>query len=161
VALNPSIIKADPLSGYVYLISKGNYDDIPAVLQKIDSQTDNVVQTYSQSVYNFALDGNMAYVDHIVYENGSPKSLGIKSLNLQTGEMSGRPFITDNTTLTQPYGICIINGNIFITDTYHYTINGDVHCFDKTGRKLYQFEAGVCPSIVLEVKTTTTVNVIV
>ncbi|MDR1112741.1 MAG: hypothetical protein LBL18_03135 [Bacteroidales bacterium] len=160
VATNPSIIKADPVSGYVYLVSKGNYDNIPAVLQKIDSQTDNVVHTYSQSVYNFALDGTVAYVDHVVYENGSPKSLGIKILNLQTGEMSGTPFITDNTALTQPYGIHVVNGNIFITDAYQYTVNGDVYGFDKTGRKRYQFEAGISPSVVLEVKTTVTTEII-
>ncbi|MDR1345446.1 MAG: YncE family protein [Bacteroidales bacterium] len=161
VALNPSIIKSDPVSGYVYLVSKGNYDNIPAVLQKIDSQTDNVVQTYSQSVYNFALDGNTAYVNHVVYENGSPKSLGIKVLNLQTGDMSANPFITDNTTLQQPYGIHIVNGNIFITDAFSYTVNGDVYGFDKTGRKRYKFEAGISPSVVLEVKTTVTTEVIV
>ena len=159
VALNPCIIKADPISGYVYLVSRGDYEDIAAVLQKIDSQTDNVVQTYSQSVYNFVLDGNRAYVNHVVYENSAPKSLGIKILNLQTGEMSASPFITDNTTLRQPYGIHIVNGNIFITDAYSYTINGDVYCFDKAGRKLYQFEAGISPSVVLEIKATITTEV--
>jgi hypothetical protein len=162
VALNPAIIKADPVSGYVYLVSKGNYDNVPAALQKIDSQTDNIVKTYDHAVYNFALDGTVAYVDHVVYENGAPKSLGVKVLNLQTGEMSNSPFVTGNTTFTQPYGIHVLNSNIVvITDALNYTINGDVYCFDKTGRKLYQFEAGICPSVVLEIKTTTTVEVIV
>jgi hypothetical protein len=161
VALNPSIIKTDPVSGYVYLVSKGNYDNVSAVLQKIDSQTDNVVQTYNQPVYNFALDGNIAYVNHVVYENSYPQSLGIKVLNLQTGDMSVNLFITDNTTLQQPYGIHVINGHIFITDVFSYTLNGDAYCFDKTGKKLYKFEAGVSPAVVLEVKTAHTIEVIV
>jgi hypothetical protein len=159
VELNPSIIKADPISGYVYLISKGNYDNVPAVFQKIDSRTDNIVKKYSQAISNFALDGNTAYVYHTEYdENWTPISW-IKVMDIQTGNMIGNQFITDATTIQTPYAIYMngYNKDVFIADAYNYVVNGEVYCFDKNGKKKYQFEAGVNPAVIIEAKTTSEV----
>ena len=50
VVLNPTRVKAYN-DRYVYVVSNGNYGDVPYAFQKIDCQTDEVVKTYDLEVW--------------------------------------------------------------------------------------------------------------
>ena len=62
-----------------------------------------------------------------------------------------RAFIADGTELRTPYGIAVNpeNGDVYLTDAYQYTTNGDVYCFGSNGQKKFQFEAGINPNSII------------
>ena len=144
VVLNPTRVKAYN-DRYVYVVSNGNYGDIPYNFQKIDAQTDEVVKNYNLEVYNFDICQNFAYVYSY---NFSSMTSWIKVLNLETDEVENESFISDGTQLQTPYNITVnpLNGDVYITDAGAYTANGDVYCFSKNGKKKFSFEAGLCPA---------------
>lgn len=144
VAVNPTRVKGYS-DRYVYVVSNGNYGDVPYTFQKIDCQTDEIVKNYNLEVLNFDVHQNMAYVYSYNY---STMTSWIKVLDLETDEIVKEQFISDGTQLKTPYGIKVnpLNGDVYITDAGTFTTNGDVYCFDKDGKKKFSFEAGLNPS---------------
>jgi YVTN family beta-propeller protein len=145
VVLNPTRVKAYN-DRYVYVVSNGNYGDIPYNFQKIDAQTDEVVKNLNLEVYNFDIYQNLAYTYSYDY---STSTAWFKVLNLETDEVVNESFISDGTQLQTPYNIKVnpLNGDVYITDAgFSYTANGDVYCFDSQGKKKFKFEAGLCPA---------------
>ena len=144
VVINPTRVKAYK-DRYVYVVSNGNYGDVPYAFQKIDCQTDEIVKTYDLDVYNFDIYQNLAYVYSYNY---STMKAWIKVLDLEADTLVTDQFITDGTQLQTPYNIQVnpLNGDVYITDAGPYAANGDVYCFDSQGRKKFSFEAGLCPA---------------
>jgi len=144
VAVNPTRVKGYS-DRYVYVVSNGNYGDVPYTFQKIDCQTDEIVKNYNLEVLNFDVHQNLAYVYSYNY---STMTSWIKVLDLETDEIVKEQFISDGTQLKTPYGIKVnpLNGDVYITDAGTFTTNGDVYCFDKDGKKKFSFEAGLNPS---------------
>ena len=147
VVINPTLMASDS-QGDVYLVSNGNYGSVPMTFQRIDSQTDEVVQTFDFAVTNFAISGNFCYLYHYDY---STNEYSVKVMDVLTEQIVKEQFITDGTTLTAPYGIAVnpANGDVYLTDAYQYTTNGDVICFGADGHKKFSFEAGICPSCIV------------
>lgn len=144
VAVNPTRVKGYS-DRYVYVVSNGNYGDVPYTFQKIDCQTDEIVKNYNLEVLNFDIHQNLAYVYSYNY---STMTSWIKVLDLETDEIVKEQFISDGTQLKTPYGIKVnpLNGDVYITDAGTFTTNGDVYCFDKDGKKKFSFEGGLNPS---------------
>ena len=145
VAVNPTRVKGYN-DRFVYVVSNGNYGDVPYTFQRIDCQTDEMVKDYNLEVLNFDIYQNLAYI--YTYNFSSMNSAWIKVLDLETDEVVKEQFITDGTQLKTPYGITVnpLNGDVYITDAGTFTTNGDVYCFDKNGKKKFSFEAGLNPS---------------
>ena len=144
VVINPTRIDSDS-QGDVYVVSNGNYQDVPMTFQRIDSQTDEVVQTFDFPVTNFAISGNLCYLYSF---NWSNYTYAVKVLDITTEQIVKEQFITDGTTFTTPYGIAVdpSNGDVYLTDAFYNTTNGDVLCFGSDGRLRFKFEAGISPS---------------
>lgn len=147
VTINPTHVAADNF-GDVYVISNGNYNDIASSLQRISSQTDELVQTFNFPATNFAICGDFAY---IYYYDYSMQQSQIKVLNVFDETIAKDNFIVDGTDIQTPYAIAVnpANGDVYISDAYKFTTNGDVYCFGADGRKKFQFEAGVNPAAVV------------
>ena len=131
--------------GDVYVVSNGNYEDVPMTLQRIDSQTDEVMQVFDFPVTNFAISGDLCYLysfDWNTYE------YAVKVLDVTTEQIVKEQFITDGTTFTIPYGIAVdpANGDVYLTEAYYNATNGDVLCFSADGRLRFKFEAGISPA---------------
>jgi len=151
VGLNPGKIKAD-IYGYVYVVSRGDYQSTSGVWQCIDANTDEVVATYDLSVTNFDFYGNLAYL--YSYDNKNKESW-IKVFNLRSGEVVQDSFIKDGAKITTPYGISVNpdNGDVFITDAGNYVSMGDVYCFSQDGLLKYKIaNVGISPNTVLYVE---------
>ena len=144
VITNPYTLSADR-EGDVYLVSRGNYDDIPYSFQRINSQSDEVVHNYNLPVLNFTISGDYGY---LYYYNFETQTSWIKVMDMISENIIKENFITDNTKINCPYGITInpINQDVYISDSHQYTVNGDVYCFDKEGRKKFKFEVGINPA---------------
>lgn len=143
VGMNPYAV-ASYDDRYVYVTSRGNYASEPANLYKIDCWSDEVVKVYDMAVFDIYIYENKAYV----YSNDlTSEANWIKVLNLETDAIEKENFIIDGTTLQRPYGIVVnpVNGDVYVTDSRNFTVNGDVYCFDRDGRKKFSFSVGLNP----------------
>ncbi len=149
VGYNPGRIRADNY-GHVYVatrgkdISTGDYNFV-----QIDTRTDEVKQIYDEKVMNFDINDQLAYLYTFNYTTLDSQ---IKVFNLQTGTTLREDFITDETEINTPYGICVnpYSGNIYITDAYNYLVSGDVLCFNPQGKLIYRLaEIGQNPNTVV------------
>lgn len=148
VVINPTLIKADDY-GNVYVLSNGNYGlvtpNVSSALQRIDSPSDEVVQTYDFPISNFTICNDLLYFYY--YDYGTNQSQ-IKVLNVVSGTIVNNHFIKDDTQISTPYGIGVnpANGDVYISDAYQFTTSGDVYCFGADGHKKFSFETGINPS---------------
>ena len=147
---NPTRLAADAY-GDVYLVSNGNYADALAAFQRIDSQTDEVVQTFDFPVTNFAISGNLCYFYYFDY--GTNQAV-VKVLDVATETIVNDNFIQDNTTIQTPYGIAVSadGSEVLLTDALQYTTNGDLFRFSSNGRLLDHYEVGMNPAVIVEKK---------
>lgn len=144
VVINPYSLKTD-CEGDLYLVSRGNYSSIPYQFQRISSQTDEVVQNYQIPVLNFSIHGQYAY---LYSYNFSTQESWIKVMDIISEQIVNENFISEQGNIKTPYtiGINPTNGDVYISDSYQFTVSGDVYCFDKTGKQKFNFEAGINPT---------------
>lgn len=144
VGLNPYLLAADA-QGDIYLVTRGNYNDISNKFQRINSQTDEVVQTFDFPVLNFTISDNIIYTYSYDFQT---QISSYKVLDAISETVINDNFIQDGTTIQTPYCIAVnpATHDVYITDAYQYTVNGDVYCFGQNGKKKFQFEAGLNPS---------------
>lgn len=149
VGPNPGRILADG-DGSVYVVTRG--EDISAGdyhLVRINATTDEVTARYDEPVLNFTIDkdSGIAYLYNYSY---TTQETSFKTFDLSTGSVIG-DFITDGTRINTPYGINInpYSGNIYITDAYDYTTQGDVLCFNQQGELQFRLNyIGLNPNTV-------------
>ncbi len=148
---NPYRIQADAY-GDVYVVSRGNPDEGQYCLQRINSQTDKLEQTFTNlNTLNFTIAGDYAYMYSY---NFFTDVMWIKVLNVKTEQIERENFITDGTQLHTPYGINVDpnTGDVYITDAGDFTVTGDVYCFSKEGKLKFKFGAGLNPNSMVFVK---------
>ncbi|KAA6349348.1 hypothetical protein EZS27_003259 [termite gut metagenome] len=145
---NPGKICADAY-GDVYVAVRGNPAGNNQSFIRIDSRTDNIADSYTDRVINFAIDNEVAYLCNYDYNT---KSSQIKVFDIQTETVLRENFITDDTKITTPYGINVnpYNGNVYITDACNYTVTGDVLCFNPQGKLQFRLnDVGINPNAVV------------
>ncbi|MBR4135408.1 MAG: hypothetical protein IKU03_03240 [Bacteroidales bacterium] len=147
VGINPGILQSYR-DHYVYLVTRGDYGDVPYNFLKIDAQTDEVVKTYDMAVLNFTINDHYAYIYH--YDFYTYDSW-IKVMDLNTDEIVSENFITDGTQIETPYGICVnpLNGDVFISDALSFSVSGKIYWFDKGGKLKKSFTTGINPGHLL------------
>jgi len=143
VGLNPYSVQTD-MQGNVYVVTRGNYGDVPMRLHVIDSQLDEVIHTFNKDISIFAINDNWAYAYYADWMSGQTSNIFVIDLN--TKEIVNNNFITDNIEI-DAYSIYVNadNGNVFVSDVSGYTGNGKVYCFSKEGKLQYSFETGMVP----------------
>ena len=146
--INPRHIKADKYNN-VYVVSSGNYSDISSCLQKINTNTDILEQTF-----DIAMTGFDIYNDYIYFYSGGDFGSGniaYQIFDILQGNIINNNFIADDIAPQNPYSINVnpLNGDVFITTHGNYTSTGDVYCFDKNGKKMFEFETGFLPNKVV------------
>ncbi len=147
VAINPTRLFTDHQND-VYLISMGNYSNVPVTLQRIDSNNDLMAATLDLPASNLTIEKNFAYMYSYDYASASA---WVKIMDITSESVVKEQFITDGTAIKLPYGITVnqVNNNVYIADAIDNSVNGDVYCFDKDGKKLFQFEVGINPSSIV------------
>jgi hypothetical protein len=147
VALNPTVLAADK-AGNIFVISMGNYYDIPVTLQKIDTKTDQV------SVLE--IEANIiTTVENTLYAINAP--FFVPTVNYYAYNTTTNSLISDNfigkTNISNPYQMSSDpeSGEFYITAS-DYVNTGDIYVFDKNGKFSYSFEAGLNPIKVIKIK---------
>lgn len=140
VVLNPTKVQADE-QGNVYVISMGNYDDVPNTLQKINTATNEVsVLSDCPNATEMTYMNGKLYLYYAQWGAPSPTYLTYDT----KAQTVGSSFITDGTAVNAPYAICNAGGNIYISES-DYTNNGDIYGFGTDGKLIKKFEAGLNP----------------
>ena len=141
VRINPTQIKADK-NGNVYVVSNGNYMDIPACLQRI-STTDQV-EVLSENVTGFDIYNDYLYFFRYDFMTGGTS---YQIFDILQNKIINENFISGDNLPKIPNGISInpFTGDVYIFDVSEYGSTGDVFCFDRNGKKKFQFEAGITP----------------
>jgi len=139
VGINPHRIKANS-QGDVFLVSRGNHADIQPKLQRIDSRTDELVQTfYDLAVVNFVIRNDTIYMYNFDFQY---ETYWVKVFCSINKKIISEQFITDGTTFQRPFAIYAhpITGDIFIADAKNHIQNGTIFSFDRNGRLRYKIE---------------------
>lgn len=147
VAVNLSKIKKDD-NGKLWVVSRGNYTNIPPKLYVIDPATDTVIKEINEPISDFSIVENRMYYYGYVYTSaGTSSSYGI--LNTDTYQKISSNFIKSGIEkdIVIPYGIKVnpTNGDIFLTDAKDYVSSGELFCFSKSGDLKWKVTTGDIP----------------
>jgi len=151
VAVNPQYIAVDRQEN-VYVVSTGNYADVPVTLQKIDSKT-NVVSVLDVKGSYITILGDTLYMIHADYDENWNQKINYYSYDVVNNRIISENFVGNTAFSADPYQISSdkASGEIYIT-TSDYVNTGDVYVFDKDGKFLYSFEAGLNPVKAVKIK---------
>lgn len=140
VVLNPTRIQADE-QGNVYVVSMGNYADIPNTVQKINTETYEVTSlTNCPNATEMAYEDGKLFLFYAQWGMSSPAFLTFDTKS----QSAGTSFITDGTSIQSPYSISAVGGNVYVAES-DYKNNGDIYCFGGDGKLFKKFEAGLNP----------------
>lgn len=147
VGMNPYKIHADS-QGDVYVVTRGNYDDVGYSFHKIDSKKDEVLHTFENlPTYNFEIFEDKAYMYNYDFTTGEN---WIKVMDCLTEKIIDEKFIKDKDIIVNtPYALSInpYNGDVYVIDAQYYVNWGDIICFDKNGNFKYRInEIGLNPN---------------
>lgn len=141
VAENPNVLKA--VSDNVYLISWGNYDDNPAMLQRIDSGSDavtNITAVKDPYLMEVDKDGNLIVVTSSYDASWNPVQ-DIVVYNTKFDVLDGR-FISDGFGLSSIYSLSVdtFTGYVYV-GTSDYVSTGMVYIFTRDGEIMTSFSS--------------------
>ena len=148
VVINPTEIESDD-NGNIFIISKGNYMDIPNTLQKLNSATDEVTVLEGIDGTIITTAGNILYSIYAQW--------GMERIYYYTYDTSNNTVLSDNfigtTPLSDPYQINFdaVYEHLFVTAS-DYMNDGDVYIFNKSNQYIGKFEAGLNPMKAVYVK---------
>lgn len=154
---NPGSIYADATG--VYVVSRGIFDygtmDYDSRLHRIDTQADEVTDTYDIPILN------MDIIDGKAWFYGYGAGGTIQVLDLATGTVLDSDFITDGTRVECPYSIKVepVTHKVYVCDASDYVTPGALLCFSPDGHMLYRIPGiGINPNTIqfCDVKVTTT-----
>ena len=134
VVLNPTRIQADE-QGNVYVVSMGNYADIPNTVQKINTETYEVTSlTNCPNATEMAYEDGKLFLFYAQWGMSSPAFLTFDTKS----QSAGTSFITDVTSIQSPYSISAVGGNVYVAES-DYKNNGDIYCFGGDGKLFKKF----------------------
>lgn len=139
VGFNPTKISATS-KGDLFVISRGNYNDILPSFDKLSSVTDSKVSTSALDVEYLNITSNSGFVI------GPYANEFLKTIDTGSGAL-GANFVTDQTALVLPYRVTVnvLNEEIYIADANGYGSVGKMFCFTKDGKKKFDFTTGMFP----------------
>lgn len=143
VADNPQNILSAP-DGMLYLVSAGNYADVPNTFQTINPSTLDVADI--SSVVNISemccLNGSL-YGLLSEYDADWNQTITYKSYDTATGT-AALHWITDGTNVPSPYKV-FTDGEHLCVSSSDYVNNGDVYMFTASGSLYKKIAAGIGP----------------
>lgn len=148
VAINPTSIATAP-DGTVYVVSSGNYTDVPTQLQKISPLSHEVTVVDGAAVSEMCvLGGSLFGVLSEFGENWSVTTT-YKRYDLASGALS-TSWITPGEEPVSPYKVFVAGDCVAVSST-DYVSSGSVALFTADGVKTAEFEAGISPRKAVQV----------
>ena len=146
VGINPGNVVSDAL-GDIYVITRGDYGAIPSRMKRIDSQTDQLVESFSFDATLISKMNNnflISYYDYTVGLNN------VSLFNPSTELIESSSFL-DMTSVNTVYGTYYSSSKnrIYLMDAMNFTNTGYVREFDVTGNYIQSYHVGLNPNKIL------------
>lgn len=157
VAPNLHRMKLDSY-GKIWVSSRGDYYDVPAMTFLIDTESDTVIDSMELlACSDMTLCGDSLYVYSNIWNYLTQTSdVNYAIVDVKTRRVVTRRFITDGTEaqFQTPYGIAVnpVTREIFVTDARDYITPGKVHCFSPDGKRKWTANTGDIPSRIVFTK---------
>lgn len=142
VAVNPCELKLDKYNN-LYLVSRGDYVNVPNTLQKIDTNDDTVTKLAEGLTYSIFPEGDRLYMLKKEYDANYNPSSSFTYYDIINKKVVEQSFITDGTVIkdvsfirTEPK-----SGDIYVLAA-NGTNNGDGYIFSSTGKLKSKFDTG-------------------
>lgn len=142
VNVNPIGIEASSDGAYVYVSSFGNYSDMPAMLQVIDTSSGKVENLdYTSTSAISKGRGDILYILCGGYdENWKPLPGTIYMHDMKANRQLGT-FIKDGTVLKNAYSLSATSDGYVYVGCSDYKTNGDVYVFNADGMLHDKFDS--------------------
>lgn len=137
VGLNPDRLRAID-DGHVIVCCNGDYIDVPGDSYIIDATTFTATAT-GIDITGLDVAGGMVYGYSAPYTSATVSYFKLNPSTLATTD------IIDGCTVVRPYGINVIDGDIYLTSSSS-SAKGDVYRFGMDGEQKWQCEAGMYTS---------------
>ena len=126
----------------LYLVCKGDYGAIPAVMQKLNTNTDEVTTIEGVEPTSLAVaDEGIIYILSVTYDENWNEMEKYYKYNIDKERVEGE-FVSSDLV---PDGYCIawdpMRKYVFI-GTSDYISNGDVYILTQDGKLVYKFDTG-------------------
>ena len=135
VNTNPYLVKA--AGDYLYILSRGNYYDIPAKVQCLDLRTNTLSDLSYTNAADIALCKDRLYVLCAGYDaEWKPLPGSVYVHDAATNTEKGK-LVTDGTEMPNAFSISAVGKFVFVGCS-DYVTNGDVYAFTAEDGKLYE-----------------------
>lgn len=141
VAVNPVELEVDKYNN-LYLISRGNYGDVPNTLQTINTSTNEVkVIDTGRSFSMFSISDKL-YLLKKEYVNSKPTS-SFTYWDIASNKVVEQSFITDDTAIADISYVTVEpeSGNYYVAAA-DGSNTGDVYIFSAAGKFISKFDTG-------------------
>lgn len=143
VVMNPDKLSDADSDGDIYLISNGNYKEVPNTLQRIDTKKDEVSTVTAANATWMSMNNDKLYLIYSQYDANWNQTISYMVYDAKNEKLITDKFITDGTVVARPYSISTnpANGNVYI-GTSDYKTNGDMFVFNSAGKLIKKFDTG-------------------
>lgn len=142
VAMNPNELKVDKYNN-LYLVSRGNFGNIPNILQQINTTTDVVTTLDSGRSFSVFPEGDKLYMLKKEYDANNLPSSTFVYYDIIKKEVVEQSFITDGTAIKD---ISFVKSEPKTGDIYVLAAdasnNGDGYIFSSAGKLKSKFDTG-------------------
>lgn len=150
VGINLHRIKIDG-EGDLYVISRGDYYEIPSKLYVVDTHSGTVKKSFDIGVSNLTIHKDIAYMynSEFSYITGDYE-ISYLMLDTKTETLLDQSFISeeDKGRIEMPYGIAVNpeTDEVLITDAKDYVTPGNLYCFTPDGILKWSVQTGDIPA---------------
>lgn len=123
--------------GEIYLVSNGNYMDVPRALLRIDASSNTVIETTEMQISSLTPAGNGFY-----FYNSDDAAIYFYNALTETVDPSPLISLADYETF---YGLTYdsTNQRLFCVDGNGYVNSSTVRAYNLSGEVLFEFQAGI------------------
>ena len=143
VNTNPEFVKDNDQGSLIFVSSKGNYADIPGMLQVV-STSDNTVKDlgFNNLIWMAKGPGNKIYLLSGGYDqNWNPLPGKVSTLDASQPSAAAKEFVKDGVDFPMAYSLSVTNDGYVFVGSSDYVNNGDVHVIGPDGKYVCKFDS--------------------
>ena len=143
VNTNPEFVKSNDQGSLIFVSSKGNYADIPGMLQVV-STSDNSVKDlgFNNLIWMAKGPENKIYLLTGGYDqNWKPLPGKVSTLDASQASSDAKEFVADGVDFPMAYSLSVTYDGYVFVGSSDYINNGDVHVISPEGKYIGKFDS--------------------
>lgn len=143
VNTNPEFVKANDQGSLIFVSSKGNYADIPGMLQVV-STSDNSVKDlgFNNLIWMAKGPENRIYLLSGGYDQEwKPLPGKVSTLDASQASSDAKEFVADGVDFPMAYSLSVTYDGYVFVGSSDYINNGDVHVISPEGKYIGKFDS--------------------